>query len=133
MTDVMNATTDDVDKTVMTIHDRYADERGKETNTTYDHKKVLKIFFRWLKLDSRDKNEVGDPPETKGIRLKRIKDKIVREDLLDENNTLKKENGSLSVAKSFFGRHIHNIAATSGVRRLANGLTGAIYAVLFFH
>ncbi len=46
----------------------------------------MKIFFRWLKLGSRSKDEVGDPPETKHIRMKRVKDKIAREDLLTESD-----------------------------------------------
>lgn len=78
----------DIESVVARIVQTYSDN-GQETNTTHDHKKVLKIFFRWLKLDSRNKNEVGDPPETKGIRLKRVKDKIVREDLLDEDDRTK--------------------------------------------
>ncbi len=84
--DWIDATTDDVDNTVMIIHDRYADDRGKETNTTYDHKKVLKIFFRWLKLDSRSFTEVGDPPQTKHIKMKRVADKISREELITEDD-----------------------------------------------
>ena len=68
----------DIDSIVARVVQTYSDN-GQETNTTHDHKKILKIFFRWLKLDSRDKNEVGDPPETKGIRLKRVKDKSPRE------------------------------------------------------
>ena len=84
--DWVDAITDDIDNTVMIIHDRYADERGKETNTTYDHKKVLKIFFRWLKLDSRSFTEVGDPNETKHIKMKRVADKISREELITEDD-----------------------------------------------
>jgi len=84
--DWIGATTDDIDKTVMAVHDRYADERGKETNITYDHKKVLKIFFRWLKLGSRSFTEVGDPHETKHIKMKRVTDKISREELITEDD-----------------------------------------------
>lgn len=84
--DWIDATIDDVDNTVMIIHDRYADDRGKETNTTYDHKKVLKIFFRWLKLDSRSFTEVGDPPQTKHIKMKRVEDKISREELITDDD-----------------------------------------------
>ncbi len=84
--DWIDATTDDIDKIVMIIHDRYADERGKETNSTYDHKKVLKIFFRWLKLGSRSFTEVGDPHETKHIKMKKVADKISREELITEDD-----------------------------------------------
>ncbi|MDE1819087.1 MAG: site-specific integrase [Thaumarchaeota archaeon] len=49
-----------------------------------DHKKILKIFFRWFKLGARDFNEVGDPLETKHVKIKKVKDKIIREDLITE-------------------------------------------------
>jgi len=77
---------EDIDELVFKIMKKYSDDSGKETNTTWDHKKVLKIFFRWVRLGSRDKNEVGDPHETKGVKIKRVKDKIIREDLLTEDD-----------------------------------------------
>ncbi len=80
-----DVTKKDIDSLVAKIVQTYSDN-GQETHTTHDHKKILKIFFRWLKLGSRDKNEVGDPSETKYIKLKRVKDKIVREDLLTESD-----------------------------------------------
>ena len=46
----------DIAKLVKDIVDTYSDPRGKETHSSHDHKKVLKIFFRWLKLGSRSKN-----------------------------------------------------------------------------
>ena len=79
-------TKEDIEELVFKIMDQYANNNGQETNTTWDHKKVLKIFFRWIKLGSREKNEVGDPLETKNIKIKRVKDKIVREDLLTESD-----------------------------------------------
>ena len=54
----------DIEKLVYDIMQNYSDASGKETNYSYDHKKVLKIFFRWMKLGSREFVEVGDPPET---------------------------------------------------------------------
>ncbi len=59
---------------------------GQETNTTWDHKKILKIFVRWIKLGSRDYKEVGDPDETKLVKLKKIRDTIARENLLTESD-----------------------------------------------
>lgn len=41
---------------------------GQETSYTQDFKKVLKIFVRWLKLGSRNFNDVEDPPEIKHIK-----------------------------------------------------------------
>ena len=76
----------DIEGLVYKVMSQYGNDNGQETNTTWDHKKVLKIFFRWLKLGSREKTEVGDPPETKNIKIKKVKDKIVREDLLTEDD-----------------------------------------------
>jgi hypothetical protein len=51
----------DIDELVFEITRHYADESGQETYTSYDHKKILKIFFRWFKLGSREFMEGGDP------------------------------------------------------------------------
>jgi len=59
---------------------------GKETHHTWDHKKILKIFFRWIKLGSREHKDVGDPTETKWIHQNRIKSNIVREQLITEED-----------------------------------------------
>ncbi len=58
----LSLTQDDIDTLVSNVMRTYSDD-GKETNTTYDHKKILKIFFRWLKLGSRSFRDVGNPPE----------------------------------------------------------------------
>lgn len=79
-------TKDDVEKIVYEIMLKHADESGKETHYSYDHKKILKIFVRWMKLGSREFSQVGDPPETIKVRMKRVKDKIIREDLLTEDD-----------------------------------------------
>lgn len=74
----------DIDRLIKEIMNEYGDVNGDETESSRDFKKILKIFFRWFKLGSREHREVGDPPETKGIRLRRPKDKITRENLLTE-------------------------------------------------
>lgn len=79
-------TKQDIDQLVYHIMQKYSPESGQEANCTADHKKVLKIFFRWLKLGSRNYTEVGDTEETKKIRTKKIKSKIVREHLLTEED-----------------------------------------------
>lgn len=81
-----SVTKQDMDNLVYEIMQRHSDEAGKETNYSYDHKKILKIFMRWLRLGSREFAEVGDPPETAQIRMRRVKDKIIREDLLTEDD-----------------------------------------------
>src|SRR3972149_5933788 len=75
----------DIDNVVLKVVQTYGDSTGKETNTTYDHKKILKIFFRWIKLGSRDFKEVGDPQETKDVRMRPVKNQLIREDLLTKD------------------------------------------------
>jgi integrase/recombinase XerD len=72
---------DDIDLLVSNVMGTYSAD-GKETNTTYDHKKILKIFFRWVKLGSRSFRDVGNPPELKNVKTKTVADKIVREELI---------------------------------------------------
>ena len=75
-------TKEDIDILVSKIMEKFSEENGQESNYSYDHKKVLKIFFRWFKLGDREQKEVGDPEETRKVRLGKIRDKIVREDLI---------------------------------------------------
>ncbi len=51
-----DVTRSDVDELVYKIMKKYSNGDGQETNTSSDHKKILKIFFRWFKLGSRDFN-----------------------------------------------------------------------------
>lgn len=81
-----DATKEDIENIVIKIIELYSDSSGQETHTSYDHKKILKIFFRWLKLGSREQKEVGDPEETKNVKIRKVKDKISREDLLTEDD-----------------------------------------------
>lgn len=52
-------------------------KNGKDTNYNYNHKKILRMFFRWLKLGNRDykyclkKYKTGDPPETEDIIMRK--------------------------------------------------------------
>ncbi|MEM3143434.1 MAG: hypothetical protein QXW91_02260 [Candidatus Nitrosotenuis sp.] len=45
-------TKEDIDRVIFEIMETYSNS-GKDTEYTYDHKKVLKIFFRWLKFGNR--------------------------------------------------------------------------------
>jgi integrase/recombinase XerD len=87
----VDVTKDDIDELVFKVMERYSDQNGKETNTTWDHKKVLKSFFRWVRLGSREKLEVGDPPETKDVKIRKVRSKIVRDfgrEYIEEINDL---------------------------------------------
>ncbi len=78
----------DIDEMAYHIMQTYSDS-GQETNTTWDHKKILKIFFRWFKLGSREFRAVGDPEETRLVKLRPVRSKIVREQLLTDDDMKK--------------------------------------------
>jgi hypothetical protein len=81
-----DATKKDVEKVVMWIIDKYTDVKGQETHAPSDYKKVLKIFFRWMKNGYRkkDSNQL-DPIEIRNITIKQIKNRRSREDLITDD------------------------------------------------
>ncbi len=79
----------DIEDLVFQIMETYSDERGQETWSTFDLKKVLKIFFRWHKLGSRSFKDVGDPQETRQVKLKHVRDSLAREDLITDDDLKK--------------------------------------------
>ncbi len=81
-----DVTQNDIDDLVFKIMDRYANHKGQETWSSFDLKKVLKMFFRWYKLGSRDYKQVGDPPETRNVKPKPVRDTLAREDLVTESD-----------------------------------------------
>ncbi|CAE6500831.1 MAG: tyrosine-type recombinase/integrase [Candidatus Nitrosotenuis sp.] len=84
-----DVTADDIQRLVIRIIQEYSPS-GQETHTTADHKKVLKIFFRWYKTGSRRKDpDALDPVEIRKIRLKRVKDRLSREDLISDSDMTK--------------------------------------------
>ncbi len=87
--DWKDVTKKDIEDLVFQIMETYSDERGQETWSTFDLKKVLKIFFRWHKLGSRSFKDVGDPPETKQVKLKHVRDSLSREDLITDDDLKK--------------------------------------------
>ena len=80
----------DIDRLVKIINDTYKNPRGKETWSSHDHKKVLKIFFRWLKLGNRKMKRVGDPPETKDVVVGNVESEILREELMSPDEDRRK-------------------------------------------
>ncbi|HEX9846421.1 MAG TPA: site-specific integrase [Candidatus Nitrosotenuis sp.] len=70
---------------VSDIMNKYSQD-GQETWSTYNHKRVLKIFFRWIRLGDRDFREVDDPPETKKIKIKNVKETLTREQLVADKD-----------------------------------------------
>ncbi|HXV67065.1 MAG TPA: integrase, partial [Nitrosopumilaceae archaeon] len=87
--DWKEATLDDIQNLTIHFMEIYS-QSGQETNTTADHKKVLKIFFRWLKTGQRKKDPNSlDPIEIRNIRHRRVKDRLSREDLISEEDLTK--------------------------------------------
>jgi len=74
---------EDIEELVYNFNKKFS-KGGQETNTTSDHKKILKNFYRWLKFDSRDQKSVGDPTETKWIRTKKPRENLTADMLITE-------------------------------------------------
>ncbi len=72
---------------IMTV---YSKKTGQETNTTYDHKKHLRLFVRWIVtgVRERDKNE-AELDVLKDVRMRKVKNQLVREELLNDDDMMK--------------------------------------------
>ncbi|AJM93032.1 tyrosine-type recombinase/integrase [Nitrosopumilus piranensis] len=86
---------EDIEELVYNFNKKFS-KSGQETNTTADHKKILKNFYRWLKRGSRDQKQVGDPTETSWIRVKKPRENLTADMLITEveKNSLLKACGS---------------------------------------
>jgi len=74
---------EDIEELVYNFNKKFSKD-GQETNTTSDHKKILKNFYRWLKFNSRDQKSVGDPTETSWIRIKKPRENLTADMLITE-------------------------------------------------
>ena len=59
-------TKDDVQNLTAKIIQKYSND-GQESWSSRNHKSVMAQFIRWIKLGSRDKDDVGDPAEIKEL------------------------------------------------------------------
>ena len=115
--DWKDATKDDIERVIFEIMDTYS-ENGKDTNYTYDHKKVLKIFFRWFKLGNRNykyclkKFKTGDPPETEDIVMKKPESNLKGEDMITD----KEREWLLDACDSSRDRALIDVALDGGLR-----------------
>jgi len=75
---------EDIEELVYKFNQKFSPS-GQETNTTSDHKKILKNFYRWSKFDSRDQKSVGDPTETSWIRTKKPRETLTADMLITES------------------------------------------------
>lgn len=104
---------EDIDDCTYKIMEIYSDAKGMETYTSYDMKKILRIFFRWFKTGSRDKDANGtDPYEVQGIKMGRIKDRIAREDLITDEDIEKLLNACGENMRDRAMIHVHSEAGT---------------------
>lgn len=72
----------DIDLLVANIKRQYSPDDAKTTHNVHDCIKILKIWYRFVKLGDRRYKEVGDPDETKHLRNKKVDDKLAREQLV---------------------------------------------------
>ncbi len=77
------ANKEDIEELVYNFNKKFS-KSGQETNTTSDHKKILKNFYRWMRFDSRDQKAVGDPTETSWIRIKKPRETLTADMLITE-------------------------------------------------
>ena len=107
----LNLSRFDVTEMVGKLMQTYSDD-GKETNTTYDTKIHLKIFLRWLKFNSRSFKDVGDVPEVADVKTRTVADKLVRENMLDDNDRA----NLISVAPTIQDKAIIALQYEAGLR-----------------
>ena len=74
---------EDIEELMYNFNKKFSRE-GRETNTTSDHKNIIKNFCRWMKFDSSDQKSVGDPTETNWIRVKKPRENITADMLITE-------------------------------------------------
>lgn len=79
--DWKKVTSKDVEKFCAWANKRYGDSKGGETNSSYDCKKMMRMFLRWVITGSRDYVQGSEPEQTRGMKLRRVKDTLLREDL----------------------------------------------------
>jgi len=72
---------DDIENIVVAIMNKYSTD-GKENSVTTDFKRFLKIWFRFIKFQSRSFKKVGDPLETRDIVTKKVETKVERLQLI---------------------------------------------------
>jgi integrase/recombinase XerD len=88
-------TKDSINNLVAVVMQNYS-KNGQETHTSYDHKKILKLFFRFVKLGNRLHKKVGTPDELFDVEMKEVSNNLVREQLIDEDDLLKLIDNSMN-------------------------------------
>ena len=78
-------TKEDINTLVANVMIKYSNN-GQETHATYDHKKHLKLFFRFVKLGNRLHKKVGTPDELFDVEMKEVPNNLAREELVTDKD-----------------------------------------------
>jgi len=78
-------TKDNINNLVANVMRKYSNN-GQETHASYDHKKILKLWFRFVKRGNRLHKKVGTPDELFDVEMKEVQNNLVREQLIDEKD-----------------------------------------------
>ena len=65
-------TKDNIHNLVVNVMRNYS-SNGQETHSSYDHKKILKLWFRFVKLGNRLHKKVGIPDELFDVEMNKSK------------------------------------------------------------
>ena len=74
-------TRENINTLVANVMIRYS-KNGQETHASYDHKKILKMWFRFVKRGNRLHKKVGSPDELFDIEQRAVPNKLAREDMV---------------------------------------------------
>ncbi len=78
-------TRENINTLVANVMIKYS-KNGQETHATYDHKKHLKLWFRFVKLGNRLHKKVGTPDELFDVEMKEVPNNLAREDMITDED-----------------------------------------------
>ena len=76
---------ENINTLVANVNIKYSNN-GQETHASYDHKKILKLFFRFVKRGNRLHKKVGTPDELFDIEMKEVPNTLAREELVTDED-----------------------------------------------
>ena len=113
----LKLTQQDIDQLVIDIMDKHG-KNGKETSTSSDKKRFLKIWYRFVKYGIRDFKQAekvhgaGDPIETRGIIAKKITKDYSANDMI----TLEEKKKIIDACPTLRDKALIDLAFDSGKR-----------------
>ena len=111
----LNMTVKEMDNLGAKIMSTYSPD-GSETWTTYDCKKILRLWFRFIKTGERDlailqKKGLAEPPELVHINPTRVEDKLAREQMVTSDEMARILNATTSFRDKAL-IHVHSELGT---------------------